>query len=276
MSRRSVDSDLSRSTPSFGSDVKRVRTARKLTQHQLARATGYSEAYVSKVESGTQMPSTQFAEGCDRVFGTGGIFRDSLTRLMGVDHPAWFAPFAKLESTASSILDFSTYLIYGVLQTREYTQAILRAGQPTDAPEETAAKVDLRARRGKLLKSKSAPTIWAILDEACLQRVVGGQDVMRRQLEHLLSVDELPHVTLQVLPFNSGAPPADSSYTLLRFGERSNQRPVLYSEGQGIGRVIDSDQPVETAMELFERLRADALSPMASLRIIKDRVGELG
>ena len=232
-------------TTSFGEDVKRVRLARGLTQKQISKATGYSEGYVSKVEKGTVGPSPQFAAGCDLAFGTGDLFAESLRRLMDVDHPDWFAPFVELERQATEICDYSTNLIFGGAQSRDYARALLKSGQPLDTPEQTAAKADLRMERAKLHESDHPPLLWLVLDEACLRRRVGGASVMHAQLRRLVVMSEFPAVTIQVLPFESGAPPASSPFTLLGFPEAMAQPPILYSEGQGIGRVIDSPERVE-------------------------------
>ncbi|WP_245979743.1 helix-turn-helix domain-containing protein [Streptomyces diacarni] len=259
---------------SFGEDVKRVRLARGLTQKHLGTATGYSEGYVSKVEKGTIIPSMKFAEGCDRAFGTGGLFAESLRRLMNVDHPDWFAPFVELERQASGICDYSTNLVFGGAQTREYARALLRSGQPLDTPEQTAAKVDLRMERVKLHEQDQPPLLWLVLDEASLRRRVGGDGVMRAQLRRLTLLSEYPCVTIQVLPFSSGALPASSPFTLLDFPDDVNQPSVLYSEGQGIGRVIDSPERVKDARSRYERLRADALSPDHSRHLIQSVMEE--
>ncbi|WP_037611631.1 helix-turn-helix domain-containing protein [Streptomyces albus] len=274
-SKRKRVHDLNPVMPtSFGEDVKRVRHARGMLQKHLGAATGYSEGYVSKVEKGTITPSMKFAKGCDVAFGTGDLFAEQLRRLMDVDHPDWFAPFVELERAASEICDYSTNLIFGGVQTREYARAVLRSGRPLDTPEQTAAKVDLRMERRKLHESNRPPLLWLVLDEACLRRKVGGEAVMRDQLRHLTAVAEYPAVTLQVLPFSAGAPPASSPFTLLDFPEAAAHPPVLYSEGQGIGRVIDSSERVKDARNRYERLRAEALSPSQSLALIRSVMGD--
>lgn len=273
--RRKDKADMNGSTrSSFGEDVKRVRLARGLTQKQLGVASGYSEGYVSKVESGTVIASGKFADGCDLAFGTGDLFATSLRRLHEIDHPDWFAPFVELEKQASEVCDYSTNLVFGGAQTREYARATLRAGQPLDSPEQTVVKAELRLERGKLHEAEHPPLLWLVLDEACLRRVVGGAEVMRAQLRHLTVMAERPAVTVQVLPFEAGAPPADSPYTLLSFPESFGHPSVLYSEGQGIGRVIDSPERVSAARNLFDRLRADALSPAQSLSLLHSVMGE--
>ncbi|MGG7573894.1 Scr1 family TA system antitoxin-like transcriptional regulator [Streptomyces sirii] len=112
----------------FGRDIRQVRLTRKLTQKHLAKATGYTDGYVSKVESGTLLPrpSMKFAKGCDTVFGTGELFAGLLRRIEEGDHPSWFVPYAHLERKASRILDYSTSLVVGILQTEEYAASSSR------------------------------------------------------------------------------------------------------------------------------------------------------
>ncbi|WP_328499410.1 Scr1 family TA system antitoxin-like transcriptional regulator [Streptomyces sp. NBC_00414] len=52
--------------------------------------------------------------------------------------------------------------------------------------------------------------VYAVVWEAALRQLVGGPDVMRAQLEHLLHVAQLPNVRLQVLPFRTGGHPTVS------------------------------------------------------------------
>ncbi|WP_327702708.1 helix-turn-helix domain-containing protein [Streptomyces decoyicus] len=102
----------------FGRDVKQVRLARKITQRNLGRAAGYSEAYVSRVEAGKMLPrpSARFAKGCDTAFGTGELFEGLLRRIDEGDHPSWFVPYLNLERKASRILTYETNLITGIVQ----------------------------------------------------------------------------------------------------------------------------------------------------------------
>ncbi|MGW1073163.1 DUF5753 domain-containing protein [Streptomyces sp. NPDC002537] len=150
----------------------------------------------------------------------------------------------------------------GILQTERYARALFRGACPLDAPETTAEKVEGRLQRREVLDRDRPAHLWTVLDESCLRRMVGGPQVMREQLTHLAETAALPHVTIQVLPFDTGAPAADQSFTLLQFDDAPAN---LYTETLGVGRVIDSEESVVTADDGSDRLRADALSPEKSL-----------
>ncbi|WP_310724596.1 helix-turn-helix transcriptional regulator [Streptomyces sp. N2A] len=252
----------------FGRDVRQVRLARKLTQKHLGKATGYSEGYVSKVESGTLLPrpSEKFAKGCDTAFGTGELFTGLLRRIDEGDHPSWFVPYLNLERKASRILDYSANLVMGILQTEAYARAIFRASHPREDTDLIEGRVAARLRRRELFALDNPPLLWVILHEACLRTDVGGAEAMPEQLEYLLTVADSPHIELQVLPFSAGAPAVHMPFTLLTF---DGSPTVLYADGPQGGKLYDSAATVASYVDSYDRLRAHALSPESSLALIK-------
>ncbi|MFI1740696.1 Scr1 family TA system antitoxin-like transcriptional regulator [Streptomyces sioyaensis] len=258
----------------FGRDVRQVRLARKLTQKHLGTATGYSEGYVSKVESGTMLPrpSQKFAKGCDRVFGTGELFAGLLRRIDEGDHPSWFVPYLNLERKAARVLDYSANLVMGMLQTEPYAWAVFRGSHPREDVELIEGRVAARLRRRELFEVESPPLLWVILHEACLRTVVGDAEVMAGQMEYLLTAAASPHIDLQVLPFSAGAPGAHTRpFTLMTF-EKSPT--VLYADGPQGGKLYDSDATISLHLDSYDRLRAHALSPGGSLALIKSLMKE--
>ncbi|MGW3007626.1 helix-turn-helix domain-containing protein [Streptomyces sp. NPDC001219] len=258
----------------FGRDIKQVRLARKLTQKQLGKATGYSEGYVSKVESGTLLPrpSEKFAKGCDLTFGTGELFAGLLRRIEEGDHPSWFVPYLNLERKASRILDYSTGLVKGLLQTESYAQAIFEAYFSREESEVIESKVAARLRRREVFELSTPPFLWAIVHESCLRTVVGGPEIMAEQLEYLLTAAATPNIKLQVMPFSAGAPAAHAKpFTVLRF---TDSRTVLYTETRVGGRMHDSAQTVDAALDDYDLLRAHALAPDRSVALIETLLKE--
>ncbi|MBL1092734.1 MULTISPECIES: helix-turn-helix domain-containing protein [Streptomyces] len=257
----------------FGRDVKQVRLARKLTQKGLGRAAGYSEAYVSRVEAGLlARPSEKFARGLDIAFGTGELFAGLLRRIDEGDHPSWFAPYLNLEGRASRILAYSTSLVMGMLQTEEYAQVIFRVSNPQADAEAIEGKVAARLRRREVFERDDPPILWSIMHEACLRTVVGSSEVMAGQLEFLLTAAASPRVKLQVMPFSAGAPAAHAKpFIVLRF---TDAPAVLYTETRVGGKMHDSEQTVDAALDDYDLLRAHALSPDRSATLIKTLLEE--
>lgn len=252
----------------FGRNVRQVRLARKLTQKHLANATGYSIGYVSKVESGKLLPrpSEKFARGCDTVFGTGELFADLLRRIEEGDHPSWFVPYLNLEKKASRILDYSATLVPGILQTEAYAQVLFRSSHPREEAKLIDGRVAARMRRRDVFELMNPPLLWSILHESSLRTVVGSPAVMADQLDFLLAVAASPHIELQVLPFSAGAPGAHSrTFTLLSF---DGSPTTLYADGPQGGKLYDSTKTIALHLDSYDRLRAHALSPDASLTLI--------
>lgn len=251
----------------YGADVRRVRLGRNLTQKHLGASTGYSVSYVSQVESGKLLPSEKFASGCDRVFGTNGLFTGLLHRLEEGDHPTHFVPYVQLEQKASHILNFSTTIIMGMLQTEEYARAIFRAGHPFASDEAIQGKVAARISRRDVLSQDKPPRLWAVFHEACLRTHVGGPSVMAGQLDFLVKSAARPGIDLQVIPFTAGAAAAHSvSFTLLTF---KDSPAVLYSDDPRGGRLCRTAATTAAVVQNYDRLRAHALPPDESLAFVK-------
>ncbi|MFJ9208685.1 helix-turn-helix transcriptional regulator [Streptomyces sp. NPDC102264] len=252
----------------FGNEVREWRLARGLSQREVGAPARYAQQYVAKVEAGDRMASPEFAAGCDQVFGTPRTFarlRDRCAEKGG--YPDWFEPYVLLERQASATLNFSNGLVAGLLQTEAYAQAVFRKANPTDTPEDTAARVGLRLKRRQVLDREKPPLVWVVLDESCLRRMVGSPTVMADQMAHLITEGESPRFTLQVLPFSSGAMSWHLGFTLLKFTE--DEPDMLYQETLGAGHVTDSRKTVTDASVLYDRLRADALSPETSVDMLR-------
>ncbi|GLF99355.1 helix-turn-helix domain-containing protein [Streptomyces yaizuensis] len=251
----------------FGVDVREMRLARRMSVRGLGAAVGYSGAYVSKVERATIVPSAKFAEGCDRAFGTGAMMARQRQSAVEGDHPTWFVPYLQHERKASRIFTYSTLYVMGMLQTPEYARALYRRGPSRFSSSTIDAKVLERASRREVLDrtDPAPPVLWVVLHEASLRVVMGGPQIMERQLKRLLEDAERPNVTLQFMPF--GCPPAtDAPFTLLAFDDAPT---VLHAEGPQGGRPQDTPKITSAAIDTYDRLRAEALGQSESLTRIR-------
>lgn len=250
----------------LGEDVCRVREARRLSQKALAHVAGYSVSYVSKVEAGAVLPSPKFAEGCDKAFGTGDLFARQLRRLVNGEHPSWFAPYVDAEREASDIRDFSITFVMGLFQTEDYARAALRGGRASTPERELDVKVASRLRRREILERPDPPRVWVVLHEACLRVQVGSARVMADQLDYMLrELRQHPTLTVQVLPYSAAESAIGTPYTIL---EIPDGKPVVYVEGPQGGRPYETPDTVANSVELFDHLRACALSPHDSVAYI--------
>ncbi|MEU0698728.1 helix-turn-helix transcriptional regulator [Streptomyces niveus] len=168
--------------------------------------------------------------------------------------PSWFTAYVSLEAGAKTLRTYEPQYVTGLLQTPEYAHAVLRGGLPNGSEEELARRVELRLRRQSLLDQEDAPTLWVVMEEAVLHRVVGGPGVMREQLERLLDVSELAHVSLDIVPFTAGAHVgACAPFTYFRF-EEPELPDIVYSELLCASVYLDQRADVVSHLEAHSRM----------------------
>jgi hypothetical protein len=143
---------------------------------------------------------------------------------------------------------------------------LLRHADASDG--EVERRVGLRMRRRRLLTREDAPTLWAVVDETALRRPMGGREVMRAQLEHLLEITTLPNVTLQIVPFHTGGhAAAGGSFTILRFPEPDLPN-VVYLEQLNSALYLDKPGDVEDYGKTMDLLCVDAEPADATRRLL--------
>lgn len=168
--------------------------------------------------------------------------------------PSWFTAYVSLESDARTLRTYEPHYVTGLLQTHDYALAILRAGFPNDSPEDLARRVELRLRRAVLLERSEAPTLWVVMEEAVLHKVIGGAEVMREQIDRLLEAAELPNVTIDIVPFTAGAHVgAFAPFTYFRF-DAPELPDVVYTELLSGSIYLDQRPDVVAHLEAHNRM----------------------
>jgi transcriptional regulator with XRE-family HTH domain len=172
--------------------------------------------------------------------------------------PHWVEPYFGLEAAASFIREFELQFVPGILQIEEYARAVIRLGNlPSD--EEVTRRAEARVSRQEILRRDDPPRIWAVLDEGALRRPIGGRDVMKAQVRHLIEMCDHPNITLQILPFSAGAHRAmGGPFTILRYTE-PDLRDVVYIEQLTSALYLDKPTEVDAYLEVIEEvcLQAD-------------------
>ncbi|MGK5548593.1 helix-turn-helix domain-containing protein [Streptomyces sp. URMC 127] len=250
----------------FGEEIKHARESRGWSQAKLADELHFQQPYVSKVETGRQLASAQFAKQCDVVFGTPGVYARMRRRAVEWGNPMWFIPYLRLEREARAICDYSTTRVTGILQTPKYAEAVFRAAHRQESAERIQAWVEKRIQRREVFERADPLSLSVILYEPALWATVGGPDVMRAQLRYLVAASESPHITLQVFPISAGTAVRGAPFTLVTAGDGTQ---VLYEETYTRGQVDDSAEAVAEARAAYELLRTDALSREDSVSLIR-------
>ncbi|WP_306320314.1 MULTISPECIES: helix-turn-helix transcriptional regulator [unclassified Streptomyces] len=168
--------------------------------------------------------------------------------------PSWFTAYVSLETDAKTLRTYEPQYVTGLLQTPDYARAVLRGGLPNGTEEDLERRVALRLRRQGLLERPDAPTLWVVMEEAVLHREVGGDDVMREQIERLLDMSELPHISLDIVPFSAGAHVgACAPFTYFRF-EEPELPDIVYSELLSASVYLDQRPDVVAHLEAHSRM----------------------
>ena len=263
-------------------ELRRLRLDSGLTIEQAAERLELSPSTISRMETAQVGVKRRDVRELLDLYEVTGAQREHLLRLAGESRQhAWWhefkdlpnLPLASLEAGAASIWQYSALLIPGLLQTEEYAREVLRKIRLDATRDDIERRLRLRMKRQALLTDENAPQFWAVLDEAVLRRRVGGRQVMRQQLERLIDATALPSVTLQVLPFASGAHAAmDGEFTLLHYPADPD---VVFIENTGGDVYLEDPDVTRRYTSIFDHLRATALDPAESVRILAATKDEL-
>jgi transcriptional regulator with XRE-family HTH domain len=250
----------------FGYEVRRHREAAGWSQEELAEALGYSRQLVGFLESADRVVQEDHAQALSRVFKT-DRFLILYGLLLREELPDFFRPFAGKEPDAADIRGFEPLIVPGLLQTPAYARAILSIGQRPDWVERAVAA---RLERQKILfrDEPDPPRLWIVVDEAAIRRQVGGPEVMREQLGHLLDVAVRYNVEIQVVPSSVGEYAGiEGAFYILSFEEGGD---VAYKEAAEGGIMIEQPKEVAKMAIRFNLIRAKALSSDESLKLIRE------
>lgn len=186
-----------------------------------------------------------------------------------------YSPYLDFEASAKSIRAVQGALVPGLLQTADYARAVIASVRVDATSEQIERFVDLRMKRRDVLAGDSPLQLWAILDEAVLHRLVGGVEVMRSQLRHLVTAQETVNVVLQVIPYAAGEHPGmDAPFTLIEFDDEAAP-DVVYQEHLGNALYLEEPDEVRQYTLLYNHLQAAALSPKDSIKMIDAVAKEL-
>nr|WSY54601.1 helix-turn-helix domain-containing protein [Streptomyces sp. NBC_00886] len=260
-------------------ELKKLREKSALTCAQVGQALDWSGSKVNRMETGIGRVQPSDIDALCRFYETTDELREFLKSLAreaktrgwwqvhGAGVPEWFNIYIGLEQDASAFRQYQCELIPGLMQTEAYTCELHRTGAHMSA-EDIDRAVRVRMERQAMLSRPDAPDAWFIVNEGSLRNVIGDRALMREQLERVLESAELPSVTLQILPFDSGTYPATGTFTLLGFPAPEDP-DLVYRDGITDAVYLEGEHHVREYTKAFDGLRAAALSPQRSAQLIK-------
>ncbi|OIJ90991.1 helix-turn-helix domain-containing protein [Streptomyces colonosanans] len=246
----------------YGWELRRQREAHGLKQGQLGEIIFCTGSLIGQIETTKKVPTRDFSERVDAALGTDGLFSRLIGLVLRSQLPHWFQPYAEMEAKATYISTYQAQLVYGLLQTEEYARAVLATGKPDDLEGLVAARME----RQRILGREQPPLACVVLDEAVLHRPIGGLEVMRKQLEHLLEFTGHRWLQVQVLSYSAGEHASlAGSFTAMRFDDDPD---VVYTEDLISGHMTANPETIREAALRYARLQATALSVEDSAALI--------
>ncbi|SEQ97167.1 transcriptional regulator, XRE family [Lentzea albida] len=264
----------------FGDGLRAAIAATGMTSRAVAEIVDWQEAKLSDAVNGkggvTELDLALLLGACR----TPSDEREHLMKLFhatnvkgwlqehGAAEPILPRTLLQHESTAKTLISWLPLLVHGTLQIPEYARAVIRASAnvPEDEVEE---RVAARVARSEALRSGVKATFF--FHESVLRTPVGGEEVMRAQLEHLVRMSLRPSVVIRVVPTSVGAHAGHAGgFNLMRFHKIE---PVVFVESENASLIIEAALPVKSYDAVVESLGRTALDEEQSRSLIKDIIG---
>ncbi|MFD5590522.1 helix-turn-helix domain-containing protein [Streptomyces griseorubiginosus] len=262
----------------LGKMVKLLRERKGLTQKEFGELVGYGPDAVSAMERGVRTLRPEVLVKADELLDAGGLLKEVLPEVeqamakSRTRHPEWYRDYAGLEAEAVSLYDYSTMGVLGLLQTEDYARAVFTQRHPPLDEETIEKRVADRLSRQQLFEKWPPPECSFVIEQAVLERPIGGRSVHVGQLKRLLQVGRMRNVQLQVMPSGRDEHPSlGGSFTLLI---PKGREQVAYMEIQGYPRLITDREEVRVLAARYGIIRAQALNPHESLDLIEKMLEE--
>ncbi|MET9529997.1 helix-turn-helix transcriptional regulator [Streptomyces sp. NPDC006649] len=274
----------------LGSELLRMREVRDLRQSHAAEALTASVAKVAKIERGLVPVRDPDVRALCHLYGNDDP--EAVNRLLALAradrerrkaHGWWnqypqlqaMGEYVALEDIATLVRTWQLAVIPGLLQTADYARALAVGNGSWSDLDEIDPFVESRMARKARLVGEHPLELWAVVGEGCLRQLVGGREVMREQLGHLLEMTRQPHVKLQVVPYLAGAHPGmTSAFTIVSFAE-PGALDVVHMDTTSTTLWLEGDTDSAHHGQLFERITRLGLAQRNSIRLVESILKEL-
>lgn len=253
-----------------------------MTLEQAGKAVGSSGSRVQRIEAGEIKPRPGDVLELLQVYSV--PLESDLSRSLQVMaraslEPGWWQRLGSIptrygtliayEEEATDIRNFEPMLVPGLLQTEGYARAVCSVGVETDEPL-IERRVQARMQRQAILTRKERrPRVHAIVSEAALLVEVGSLEVMKEQLDHLVTVASRPNIKIQVLRFGAGAHMADQgSFFVLGLND---DPPLGYIDTLAGALFLEGHEDLQRVERVWSHLESLAMSPAESVKYVRER-----
>lgn len=264
----------------LGRRLRELRVQHGLTVEDVAERLLCPATKISRLETGSRRPSLRDVRDLCILYGVDESTAVELMRLIQeAREQVWWTqyedlhldPYLGLEAAATAITSYTTYYLPALLQTEEYTRAVIKTIAPKMDPDIFQQRVEARMRRQEVLDGDNPPRYRVLLDEAVLHRRVGGPGVMAAQLDKVLVTERLGKATIQIIPFDVGVlATQDSNFVLLEFEAESTISPIIFVEGLTGNQYFERAVDIARYREAIDYLYDSALGPRESVQYVTE------
>ncbi|GAA2270120.1 MULTISPECIES: helix-turn-helix domain-containing protein [Kitasatospora] len=256
-----------------GSQIKLWRERAGVSREQLCEEAGYQYETIKSMEQGRRRPTPQLLQVADDLCGARGLLIAATEYLKPEKLPTHVQDFMAAEEDAIAVQAFESLLIPGLLQTEGYARALLGGHCPPPDEDIVEERVAFRLKRQEKLTRRPPALFSFVIYEAALQTGVGGREVMKQQLQHLLTAGELRNLSVQVLPSGSTVHVGlTGPFYLL---ETSTHEQLAYVEGQQTHAIYSDRKSVNALTQRYGMIRMQAMTVEESARLISKLAEQL-
>jgi transcriptional regulator with XRE-family HTH domain len=252
----------------LGRKLLELRRKAGLSGADLARRLNTNQPRISRIETGRSVPSLDdvraWAAATDADPDEVAVLAGLVQRL-ATEATSWRIlhrlglterqrEIAELEREATAILVFQPTMVPGLLQIADYARRVMAQGNPSSQTD-LAQAVAQRMERQTVLYSQDKRFEF-ILTESALRWRPGPPELMRAQLDRIVSVASLPNVSLGVLLLDREA--ADAylhPFVIFELGEDT----LITVETLSAELQVSDALEIEVYRRTLERYRSDAL-----------------
>ncbi|MEV5598273.1 helix-turn-helix transcriptional regulator [Streptomyces sp. NPDC052496] len=240
-----------------GDQLKLWRARVGLSREDLAEEANYDAEYVKSMEQGRRRPTLRMLQVADQMCRAHGMLESAHKYLNPEKCHERSTEFMALEKDAITLHWFECLLIPGLLQTEEYARELMSHGFPPVEDDLVEARVAFRLERQEKLEAEPTALFSFVIYEAAMRTMVGGAEVMKRQLDRLLERQRLRNVSIQVLPTGRAPYQALSGPVVLL--ETAEHQTYAYSMAQGASTLQSEPGDVSELAHLYGMIRMQAL-----------------
>ncbi|MQA09393.1 MAG: helix-turn-helix domain-containing protein [Pseudonocardiaceae bacterium] len=265
--------------------LRQAREGAGVGVREVARRMGIQHSTVSYWETGRRSPRIEDVGGYLVALGVSGDERERILNLArDASEASWLtvgvpgmtnglAGVLECERTAETITDWSPLVVPGLLQTWDYSRAII--GAYGASANDVEPRVLLRAGRREILTKSNPVRLHALIGEAALYLRVGGNGIHADQLRHLhKSATQADNITVQVVRTAlDWHPGVAGPFVLYEF---PGAPPIVHLEHHRSSAFLYDEDDLAEYRSAADSLRKEvAMSPNDSLELIADVITEL-